>query len=120
TSPTGRRGWRRRAPSTSAPTSTGATARSPRRWRFGDMCRRKGGSYGPARAAPTPPPQGARQRGLAPLLTLGARRWHDAGAPVFTNPWRTAMTHLTRYEPFRALRRDFDRLFEDLLPTLQE
>ena len=32
----------------------------------------------------------------------------------------TAMTHLTRYEPFRALRREFDRLFEDYLPTFQE
>jgi HSP20 family protein len=30
------------------------------------------------------------------------------------------MTHLTRYEPFRAVRREFDRLFEDLLPMLRE
>jgi HSP20 family protein len=30
------------------------------------------------------------------------------------------MTYLTRYEPFRAVRREFDRLFEDLLPSLQE
>jgi HSP20 family protein len=30
------------------------------------------------------------------------------------------MTYLTRYEPFRAFRREFDRLFEDFLPALQE
>lgn len=30
------------------------------------------------------------------------------------------MTAITRYEPFRAVRREFDRLFEDLLPALAE
>lgn len=30
------------------------------------------------------------------------------------------MTYLTRTEPFRALQREFDRIFEDVLPTLRE
>src|SRR5690606_12694760 len=30
------------------------------------------------------------------------------------------MTHLTRYEPFRAFRRELDRLFDDILPTLRD
>lgn len=30
------------------------------------------------------------------------------------------MNYLTRTEPFRTFRREFDRLFEDVLPTLQE
>jgi HSP20 family protein len=30
------------------------------------------------------------------------------------------MTQLTRYEPFRVMRREFDRLFEDFLPALAD
>jgi len=30
------------------------------------------------------------------------------------------MTSLKRYEPFRMLRRDLDRLFEDLLPSIRD
>jgi HSP20 family protein len=30
------------------------------------------------------------------------------------------MNYLTRYEPFRVFRREFDRLFEDFLPALRE
>jgi HSP20 family protein len=30
------------------------------------------------------------------------------------------MTQLTRYEPFRVMRREFDRLFEDFLPSLAD
>jgi HSP20 family protein len=50
-------------------------------------------------------------------------RFSPAGAQdapsTHINP-PTTMSQITRYEPFRAMRREFDRLFEDFLPTLAE
>ena len=50
-------------------------------------------------------------------------RFSPAGAQdarQYSHQSPNTMSQITRYEPFRAMRREFDRLFEDFLPTLAE